>query len=142
MARDLFHEAVRKALVKDGWTITHDPYPIRILDFKLDVDLGAERMIAAERETGSSDKEKIAVEIKSFLSASFMRDFHNAVGQYTNYNVLLHIQETDRKLYLAVPRVIYELRFEQPGIRFICEQVNIALIVYDEDTETIALWRS
>lgn len=24
-ARDVFHEAVKNALVKDGWTITHDP---------------------------------------------------------------------------------------------------------------------
>ena len=30
MARDLYHENVRKALETDGWTITHDPYPIKI----------------------------------------------------------------------------------------------------------------
>nr|WP_286392563.1 element excision factor XisH family protein [Pseudanabaena mucicola] len=26
-ARDLFHDIVKNALQKDGWTITHDPYP-------------------------------------------------------------------------------------------------------------------
>lgn len=132
--------AVREALIKDGWTITHDPYPIRIMDFRLDIDLGAERMLAAERKTGDT-KEKIAVEIKSFLSASFMRDFHNAVGQYTNYKVLLNEQEAGRKLYLAVPRDVYELRFEQPGVRFICEQTNMSILVYDENEETIDLWK-
>lgn len=140
MAKDIFHEAVREALIKDGWTITHDPYPIRIMDFKLDVDLGAERMLAAERETGETT-EKIAVEIKSFLSASFMRDFHNAVGQYTNYKVLLNRQEASRKLYLAVPKDVYELRFEQPGVRFICEQTKMPILVYDENEETIELWK-
>ena len=25
MAKDLYHNAVRNALIKDGWTITHDP---------------------------------------------------------------------------------------------------------------------
>ncbi len=24
-ARDIYHNAVRNALIKDGWTITHDP---------------------------------------------------------------------------------------------------------------------
>ncbi|MFN4254686.1 MAG: element excision factor XisH family protein [Saprospiraceae bacterium] len=28
MARDIFHQEVREALEKDGWTITHDPVPI------------------------------------------------------------------------------------------------------------------
>ena len=25
MTKDIFHEAVKKALIKDGWTITDDP---------------------------------------------------------------------------------------------------------------------
>jgi XisH protein len=39
------------------------------------IDLGAEKLIAAER--GS---EKIAVEIKSFSGASFINDLENAWG--------------------------------------------------------------
>ena len=27
-AKDLYHEAVKNALIKDGWTITADLYPI------------------------------------------------------------------------------------------------------------------
>ncbi|WP_345940538.1 element excision factor XisH family protein [Nostoc sp. UIC 10630] len=26
MAKDVFHQQVKKALIKDGWIITHDPY--------------------------------------------------------------------------------------------------------------------
>ena len=29
-ARDKYHDAVKKALVEEGWTITHDPYRIAI----------------------------------------------------------------------------------------------------------------
>lgn len=29
MAKDFFHNTVKTALQKDGWTITHDPYPLR-----------------------------------------------------------------------------------------------------------------
>ncbi|MCI0378509.1 MAG: hypothetical protein L0215_12945 [Gemmataceae bacterium] len=27
-ARDLYHGAVKNALIKDGWTITHDPFTL------------------------------------------------------------------------------------------------------------------
>lgn len=26
MAKDIYHQIVKEALLKDGWTITHDPY--------------------------------------------------------------------------------------------------------------------
>lgn len=60
-AHDLYHNAVKSALVKDGWTITHDPFTITFGRRDVYVDLGAERMIAAEK-----GNERIAVEIKSF----------------------------------------------------------------------------
>lgn len=45
-ARDLYHDTVKNALVKDGWTITHDPLRLRLRRGKsLFVDLGAEVVI-------------------------------------------------------------------------------------------------
>ena len=38
--KDRFHEAVKHALEKDGWTITHDPLPLKIETLKLEVVLG------------------------------------------------------------------------------------------------------
>ncbi len=140
MFKDIYHQAVRTALERTGWVITHDPYPIRVLGFDLDVDLGAERILAAEREMDGK-LEKVAIEIKSFLSPSFMRDFHQAVGQYTNYNVLLRKQEEERILYLAVPKDVYERRFEQPGVRFILEQTHIHVMVFDDENLTIDVWK-
>jgi len=49
MARDLFHDAVKNALIKDGWLITDDPFFLKVGDSELYIDLGAERLIAAER---------------------------------------------------------------------------------------------
>ena len=82
MAKDIFHETVRKALEKDGWTITHDPYYLndKIKNIKYEIDLGAEKLLAAER-----DSEKIAVEIKSFTKISFRHEFHSVLGQYLIY---------------------------------------------------------
>lgn len=41
-ARDLYHETVKNALIKDGWTITHDPLTLELGSSRLFVDLGAE----------------------------------------------------------------------------------------------------
>ena len=45
MARDAYHDAVRHALEKEGWQITHDPFPIPLPGVTLQVDLGAERLV-------------------------------------------------------------------------------------------------
>ena len=65
MAKDYFHEAAKKALQNDSWTITHDPFLIPINARGIYADLGAEKTIAAEKE-----KELIVVEVKSFLGLS------------------------------------------------------------------------
>lgn len=70
MAKDLYHEHVPEALIKDGWAITSDPYIIETEDVDYEVDLGAEKIIAAEK-----GQEKIAVEVKSFVASSFVYSF-------------------------------------------------------------------
>jgi hypothetical protein len=66
---DTIHNAVRNALVKDGWSITDDPYIIQYRRTVLYADLGAERPIAAER-----NGQKLVVEVKSFIGASKIQD--------------------------------------------------------------------
>ncbi len=75
MAKDIFHHLVKEALIKDGWVITHDPYSFNKWDPEWEIDLGAEKIIAAKKEN-----QKIAVEIKSFLATSFAYEFHQVLG--------------------------------------------------------------
>jgi len=84
MAKDKYHYLVKEVLIAEGWTITHDPYPLDEWDPNWEVDLGAEKVIAAEK-----GKEKIAVEIKSILAPSFSYEFHGVIGQYFNYIINL-----------------------------------------------------
>ena len=72
--KDKYHEQVKEALIKEGWEITHDPYKVKLGSPTLKIDLGAEKLIAAKK-----GKEKIAVEIKSFISPSFFTDFYAAL---------------------------------------------------------------
>ncbi|MEH1960885.1 XisH family protein [Nostoc sp.] len=136
MAKDVFHQQVKKALIKDGWIITHDPFTIRISEaIKLQIDLAAENAIAAERNT-----EKIAVEIKSFIADSDISEFHTALGQYLNYCQALEEQEADRILYLAVPSETYQNFFQLPFVQRALQRYQVKLIVYDPKQEEIRQW--
>ncbi|MDZ8081501.1 MAG: element excision factor XisH family protein [Nostoc sp. DcaGUA01] len=98
-AKDKFHDVVKSALIKDGWRITHDLLLIRIENIvDMYIDLGAEKIIAAEKEGRI-----IAVEVKSFIGTSTISEFHTAVGQFINYRYALEETDDERVLYLAVP---------------------------------------
>lgn len=73
MAKDKFHQIAKNALINDGWLVTNDPYHIRdktLVSKSLEIDLAAEKIIAAERGT-----EKIAVEVKSLIADSTIYEF-------------------------------------------------------------------
>jgi hypothetical protein len=136
MARDLFHNQVKTALVKDGWTITHDPFVIQIAEaIKIQIDLGAESSLAAER-----DSEKIAIEIKSFVGGSSISEFHTSLGQYLNYSQAIEEYEADRKLYLAVPSETYYEFFQLPFIDRSIKRNFVNIVVYDPFQEIIESW--
>ncbi len=51
-AKDIFHDIVRNALEKDGWTITNDPLFLKLTkQFRINIDLKAEKFIVAEKST-------------------------------------------------------------------------------------------
>lgn len=135
MVKDRFHNVVRTALEKDGWQITADPYEISIDDVDFEIDLAAEQLLAAVREN-----QKIAVEIKSFISPSNVSDFHTALGQFLNYRDALEVIEPDRQLYLAVRVPIYESFFQRRFIRAAVERYQLRLIIYDVQQEAIVQW--
>lgn len=70
MAKDLFHDAVKQALLKDQWVITADPLIIKIEGVKLEIDLAAEKVFAAEKAG-----RKIAVDSQDFLKPSTLPIF-------------------------------------------------------------------
>ena len=141
MAKDIFHDQLRRALEKDGWTVTHDPFSFRVLGVEGEIDLGAEKILAAEKDQ-DGQKVRIVVEIKSFLGPSFMRDFHVAVGQYTNYKVFLGVTDADRQIYLAITKSVFDKKFTIPGVQLVLQTVGIKVVTFDEVTETIGSWEN
>jgi hypothetical protein len=135
MARDIFHENVKEALIKEGWTITADPLTFKIGKIQIQIDLGAERLIAAQRES-----EKIAIEIKTFGSASFITALYEALGKYIFYRNVLSMQQTERTLYLAIPENIYHRFFNEMIIQKTIKEERLNLVIYNQTLETITQW--
>lgn len=141
MARlDKFHPHVREALLNAKWSITHDPYVLKLANKKgikrnYPIDLVAEKLIAAQK-----DKFLIAVEVKTFGGSSVMHDFHEALGQYMDYLVGLKVQEPERKLYVAVTEKAHKEIVDNPLAALSVEHYMISFLIFNPLTKTIVKW--
>ncbi len=132
---DEYHEAVKNALIKDGWTITDDPFTIDFEDATLFADLAAERTIAAQKED-----EKIAVEIKMFGRKSAYDDLEKAFGQYQVYRSFLRQIEPSREIYLAVSLEKQQKIFTRASVKFLVTDLKIKLVIFNPKKEEIIEW--
>lgn len=109
MAKDKIHEAVRLALINDGWHITKDPFVLTTGGVDLEIDMAAEKFILAEREA-----EKILVEVKSLDGRSLVYDFHATIGQYIDYRDAIQDEQIERILWLALSETAFRRLQKQP----------------------------
>lgn len=135
MAKDVIHNSVRAALVKDGWNITHDPFRIEFAELTLFADLAVERCLSEEQI-----ERKIVIEIKSFIGRSFVEELQKALGQYTMYRNLLAETSPEYEIYLAINKAVYDNFFEQTAVQVIVEANELALLVVDIDHERVVTW--
>ncbi|NEO55079.1 MAG: fatty-acid oxidation protein subunit alpha [Okeania sp. SIO3B5] len=136
-AKDIFHDVVKNALIKESWIITDDPLFLEFGGVDMYVDLGAEKLVGAEK-----DGKKIAVEIKSFVRQSLIYEFHSALGQFINYRTVLRRSQPERTLYLAVSEDTYESFFTLIFTQIVVEENQIKLIIYDPNREVIVQWKN
>ncbi|OYD96996.1 fatty-acid oxidation protein subunit alpha [Nostoc sp. 'Peltigera membranacea cyanobiont' 213] len=137
-AKDIFHNTVKVALEKDGWKITHDPLFFQLTEqIRIKIDMGAQKLIAADK-----DEQKIAVEVKSFIGISAISEFHTAVGQFLNYRVALEQKDSERVLYLAIAKDIYQEFFLDSFIQSVLERYEIKLLVFHVQKQEIVLWKN
>ncbi|MCP2727244.1 XisH family protein [Symplocastrum sp. BBK-W-15] len=136
-ARDIYHDAVKSALIKDNWVIVADPYRIQCQDIDLSADIADARPIAAEREG-----HKIVVDIECFVGRSLMTDFHLALGRYKLYQMLLEKTAPEYDLYLAIDDITYINFFRREGIDFLVRSSKIKIFVVKIDEQEIVQWIS
>lgn len=133
--RDLYHDSVVHALEKDDWRITDDPLTLEFAGKLIGIDLGAEKLLAAERKG-----RHIAVEVKSFQSSSDVSEFHTALGQFLNYRLALEKTMPERSLYLAVPDEAYSGLFQEDDVQEIIRIHAVKILVYEPNREEIIQW--
>ncbi|HLO87311.1 MAG TPA: element excision factor XisH family protein [Nostocaceae cyanobacterium] len=133
-AKDIYHDAVKNAVIKDGWTITADPYYIIYGKLRLVADLGAERILSAQR-----GNDKIVIEVKSFINSSFIYDLERAVGQYIIYRNYLKRTAPDHQIYLALSQLVYKANFDET-IQIVIDDNQLKLIIVDTEKEVITKW--
>jgi XisH protein len=134
-AKDVYHDSVKQALIKDGWTILKENYELEYRGDSLYPDFAAEKAIAATR-----DKERILVEVKSFLGRSFIADLQATLGQYIMYQEVVKAQNLDFKLYLAISADLYQNNFQIPLAQLMLQRTQINLLIFDPIQEVIKQW--
>jgi hypothetical protein len=135
VARDPFHAAFVHALVKDGWTVTQDPFRLAWEGRGLDGGPHGRRLLSAEKEG-----RKIAAGVENFLGPSDTRDLQAALGHCLIGDEALRQQEPGRFLYLAVREATWEDVFEDPLGQLVLEKRRLRLVVFDERKEVIRRW--
>lgn len=136
-AKDIFHETVKRALAKDRWEITHDPLLVKLTKRNIFIDLGAEKIIGAEREN-----QKIAVEVKSFIGLSLLSDLYDALGKYQLYFLALKRRMPERTLYLAMPEESYNTLITDDLLHEFVVELGLKFILFDPKNEKIVAWLS
>ena len=131
-AKDFYHDPVKNALVKDGWTITNDPLRLKWGVRELFVDLGLTKLIAAQKA-----EQKIAVEIKGFTNPSMIADLEQALGQYLIYRAVLEEVQPDCLLYLAVRKTTYQAIFSEPIGQLVINKYRVNLLIFESQKEEI-----
>ncbi|NES21017.1 MAG: fatty-acid synthase [Symploca sp. SIO3E6] len=135
MAKDIYHDIVKTALEKDGWTITDELFRLTIGSRSDYIDLGAEKLIVAEK----ADR-KIAIEIKSFVSPSPVNDLESALGQYILYRDALQRSQSERTLYLAITNEVYLDFFQEEIAQMVVENQRLKLIIFNPDQMEVVKW--
>lgn len=134
-ALDIYHNTVKNALIKDGWTITHDPLSLKVGKKDIFIDLAANKLLVAQKQ----DK-KIAVEIKSFIGSSEIEDLKNALGQYILYEKILRAKLSERTLYLAIRQDVFDSLFSQEIGQILLSDNSLKMIIFNPKTEMITQW--
>lgn len=136
-AKDIYHDTVKNALIKDGWRILADSYFLQYEDAQLYADLLAEKTLLAEQNNRT-----IVVEIKSFVNPSPMRDFELALGQYMVYRDVLDLSQKNYDIYLAIKDTVFESFFQRKSIQAIVKRHQIEFIIFNHEKEEIVSWIS
>lgn len=128
--KDVFHDAVKNALIKDGWKLLNEVFELRLIE-----ENGSEFVMIFEK-----DGEKIAVLVERFLSSSQTQDFYFAFGRYLNCRLFLSKTNPDLTLLSAIRTETYQNFFKMTFVSKLVSENKMKLIIYDFISQEIKGW--
>ena len=134
-AKDIYHDTVKRALIKDGWTITAENFQLPWGGTRAFIDILADELFVAEKEG-----RKIAVEVKSFIGKSNLSELEKAIGQFIIYRFAMRQEDAERELFIAVGEKIYNKFFVHPDVIELIEAEALKVLVFDETKEVLVRW--
>lgn len=135
-AIDRCEPQIVRALEKDGWSVTHQPFAIRI-----DKTRGGYVFADLRLQNQQSGQSAIVVEVKCFGSTrTFLDEFYQAIGQYTVYRNALALNNIQSTVYLAIPDAVYRTLFQQTLIATVLRDIHVNIVVVDLKKEEITQW--
>jgi hypothetical protein len=136
--KDKFHETVKIALEKEQWNITNDPLFVPTKGgANFFIDLGAERIIGAEK-----DGETIAVEIKSFGGSSPMYTFYEILGQFLIYKMALREQAKLWDLFIAISDIGFKKLDDSPIFSKAMQEYQLKFVIINPTSQSVIEWKS
>ncbi len=131
-AKDRYHDAVVRAVVKDGWTIAAQQVGVLIAGRRLRIDI---------RAVNASQSVAILVDVKGFENTPSPVDYlAETVGKYVLYRSTLDYVGITEPLYLAVPHAAYMGILSEAIGQQVISKVGISLMVFDPRKEDIVQW--
>lgn len=135
--KDIFHETVKTALLKDGWVITNDPLFVPTEGgVNFFIDLGIEKIIGAQK-----NGEHIAIEIKSFDENTPAYSFYEILGQFLIYEIALQEQLKPWQLFVALSSLGFKRLDEAPIFNRAIIKFNLNFVIFDPIDKIIIEWR-
>jgi hypothetical protein len=129
-AKDSYHDTVKHALLKDGWTIDAEQVTFILANRQCIIDIQASK---------SAQGEIVLVEVKGF-ERSPVEQLAIAICKLQIYRFVLSELGQDIPLWLAVPLLAYHgILTEQMGLAM-REQSDIDLLVFSPEREEIIQW--
>jgi XisH protein len=130
-AKDRHHDSVVRALVKEGWSITHEQFTIVLPGRFLWIDL---------RAVKTPENVAMLIEVKGLEGISPVEALASAVGKYALYRAALKLAHISDPLYMAVPAKAFEGILSESIGQYLMESLDIRLIVFDPEQREIIQW--
>ncbi|MBC7809772.1 MAG: fatty-acid synthase [Burkholderiales bacterium] len=131
-AKDRYHDAVKRALVKSEWIISDEQVTFQVEDRIMWIDIEAVNVAAAL---------VILIEVKELENvASSIEALANALGKFLLYRLALEEARADVPLFLAVSELSYQGILTERIGQLVIQRFNIPLIVFDPEREEFTRW--